>query len=265
MTSIPEPILSPRDPPPVTVVAADSNSPLLLVCDHAGISIPDRFGNMDLEEHHLSTHYAVDIGAKELTLALSERLKAAAILANYSRLFLNPNRSPDCPHLSPCYAITGDTAQPQLEVPPNIRMTAGEREGRLKEIYWPFHNAIDRQLHTIESRNQKPILIFVHTLTQHFLGKERIWDIMLLTNTDHRLAHPALGYLMQHYPELKIGYNVPYTGEYGVAYSSDHHGFDKGNLYLLFEVRNDLLSTEADVNHWADILTNMLQSITQNV
>ena len=103
--------------PAVTTVAGllVSVSPLLLLCEHAGNLVPAPWMNLGLPPEFLETHYGYDPGVDGLTRALSQRLNAPAVLARYSRLFLDYNR----------FASDWDHMRPDLggiPVPGNLRL-----------------------------------------------------------------------------------------------------------------------------------------------
>ncbi|MHB8286182.1 MAG: N-formylglutamate amidohydrolase, partial [Caulobacteraceae bacterium] len=89
------PLLTPADPSPVTVHDADSASPFLIVCDHAGRRVPERLGDLGLPAAEFDRHIAWDIGAAGLSRLLGQRLGACVIEQTYSRLVIDCNRWPD--------------------------------------------------------------------------------------------------------------------------------------------------------------------------
>ena len=86
------PLIGPRDPPPFEVLNRDGAASVLLVCDHASPAIPETLNDLGLDAGALGRHVAVDIGAADVTRALSRRLDAPAVLAGYSRLLIDLNR-----------------------------------------------------------------------------------------------------------------------------------------------------------------------------
>ena len=81
---------------------SDSDSALLLTVDHASRHIPERYNNLGLEDHSvLARHIAWDIGIEDVSRRLSDKLKATAIYARFSRLLVDANRYPDNPAIMP--------------------------------------------------------------------------------------------------------------------------------------------------------------------
>ena len=65
---------------------------LLFFCDHASNLIPNQYKKLGLKDKILKSHIAYDIGAQTLTKKLSSIFKTNAVLAKYSRLFIDLNR-----------------------------------------------------------------------------------------------------------------------------------------------------------------------------
>ena len=72
---------------PFTIINQSGSSDWLLVCEHASNRIPSQLDNLGLSDGFLNRHIAYDIGAYEMTLALSKQLDA----------------TPLCVLLMPCY------------------------------------------------------------------------------------------------------------------------------------------------------------------
>ena len=59
----------------------DSN--FLIICDHASNNIPSNYNNLGLGKDILDTHIAYDIGAKELSINLSNILDCPLIMSDF--------------------------------------------------------------------------------------------------------------------------------------------------------------------------------------
>src|SRR5262249_33475672 len=73
-------------------IGGDISSGILLICEHAGRGVPAAWADLGLPRPLLDTHFGWDAGASALTEELAHHLKAPAVLATYSRLFLDINR-----------------------------------------------------------------------------------------------------------------------------------------------------------------------------
>ena len=98
----------------------------LLTCDHATNRVPDWVGGGDLgiAADDMARHIAYDVGAAGLTRGRAARLDAPAILSDFSRLVIDPNRGEDDPTL--LMRIYDGTV-----IPANRHADAAERERRL--------------------------------------------------------------------------------------------------------------------------------------
>ena len=74
---------------------------ILIIADHASNFVPKENNNLGVPNSFLNQHIAYDIGVKELSLDLSNRLKCKVILGKYSRLLIDLNRDLDDPTIIP--------------------------------------------------------------------------------------------------------------------------------------------------------------------
>ena len=70
----------------------NNNTNILFICDHASNIIPSKYKNLGLSQKLLSEHISYDIGAAGLTQKMANLMNAQAILSNFSRLLIDPNR-----------------------------------------------------------------------------------------------------------------------------------------------------------------------------
>ena len=83
------------------IIGADRPARWLVTCDHATNRVPDWVagGDLGIAAEDMARHIAYDVGAAGLTRALADRLEAPAILSDFSRLVIDPNRGEDDPTL----------------------------------------------------------------------------------------------------------------------------------------------------------------------
>ena len=201
---------------------------------------------MGLSEKEMARHIAFDIGAAGVAVRLAEHLNAPAILSNFSRLVIDPNRGEDDPTL--IRRIYDETI-----IPGNRHIGATDVEERLARCYRPYHEAIER----VAARRPDTAVVCIHTYTPQLRHKEmRPWHIGLLFADDTRLSFP-LADLLREDPSLVVGMNEPYSG-YLAGDTIDRHALRKGRQNTLIELRNDLVETEDDQKAWADRLSDLL-------
>lgn len=235
-------------------------APLLLVCDHASNSIPERFGGLGLSPEALADHVAWDIGALALARRLASALDAALISAPVSRLVIDPNRAHDAPDLIP--AAAEGAPVPGNIGPGNLALADSERAARIRDYHDPFHDAIASRL---AAQPGITALVSVHSFTPALHGKARPWHAGILHRADARLADVMLAELSRDV-SLNIGRNQPYAPEQGVFYTMDRHAGDRhagdrhagGRATVMIEVRNDLLRDEAGLARWTLLLAGAI-------
>ncbi|MEM7210517.1 MAG: N-formylglutamate amidohydrolase, partial [Pseudomonadota bacterium] len=68
---------------------------LVLVCDHATNIVPPGIAALGVQAEDMARHIAWDVGAAGVTRGLAESLGATAVLSQFSRLVIDPNRGID--------------------------------------------------------------------------------------------------------------------------------------------------------------------------
>ena len=239
--------------PPYELLRGEALAPQLVVCDHASGRIPRVLNYLGLAAEHCESHIALDIGAGDLARALSERLKATAVLCNYSRLVVDCNRA-----RSDSSSILDRSAG--VDIPGNKDLSEEKKNRRLAEIYVPYHATIDRELDRLQTMVAAPVLIAIHSFTRFLEGHNRRWDCGVLWDLDPRIARPLLDGLRST-GELLVGDNVPYSGKHPEDYTVDHHAEERGFPCAALEVCQDLLDSPAKVAAMADRLYRILKPI----
>ncbi len=239
-----------HEPHPVSVERIHGQSPFFLTCDHASNRIPEALGSLGLEAADLRRHIAWDIGAAEVSRHLSEQLDATLVLQNYSRLVVDCNRPQESDQLIPLKSE-------RTVIPGNQTLSKSGREQRHREIFLPYHDAITELL---DRRLQQKVTVFVaiHSFTPVYLDDERPWHIGVLYNDDARMALPMLEQLRAE-DGLCVGENEPYRldhNDYGIPV----HGEGRGIPYVLFEIRQDLVTSKRGQEEWASRLAKQLSN-----
>jgi Predicted N-formylglutamate amidohydrolase len=237
------------DPAPFDIIAGDSASGVLLVCDHASAVIPARYGDLGLDEGARLSHVAWDIGAAAVTRGLARRLACPAILAGISRLVIDCNRQPGDPASIPACSCG-------VTVPGNRAVDDSEADLRAGQWFWPYHRAVGDALAHALRHGPVPAMVSVHSFTPRLGAETRPWQVGVLWNRDPRMAAPVLQRLTAR-GDLDVGDNRPYSGR-EINYTLDTHAGAAGLPHVSFEIRQDLLADEAACKGWADILAEAL-------
>ncbi|EJF91772.1 N-formylglutamate amidohydrolase [Bartonella tamiae] len=237
-------------------LSGNNHSGLILLADHASNHLPQTYGTLGLFDHDLQRHIAYDIGIKALTHALSARLKVPAILSNFSRLLIDPNRGLQDPTL---ITQLSDGAV----IPGNYPMNDFERQKRIKDFYNPYDQAIKQTITEVEKETKKsPMVVSLHSFTPIWRGTPRPWQIGLLWDTDDRVFSPLYDGL-QKFKDLTIGNNQPYDGALK-GDTMNRHCTENGIAHILIEIRQDLLETDAAIEKWVDNLAPLLSKINED-
>ncbi|TNF17303.1 MAG: N-formylglutamate amidohydrolase [Rhodobacteraceae bacterium] len=228
----------------VRVTHSGGRGGALLLCEHASPHIPDRYGDLGLRPEWRESHAAWDPGALALAEVLSEALDAPLVAGGVSRLVYDLNRPPE--------AETAMPARSELvEIPGNAALDAQARAERIDTIYRPFCATVEALL---EARPRA--VVTVHSFTPVYFGAPRTTEIGVLHDADSRLADAMLA----HAPDTRrVERNKPYGPEDGVTHSLKLYALRRGLPNVMLEIRNDLLTSPAEVETIAGDVLAMLR------
>lgn len=237
------------DPNPVLVLNPASARELLIIADHAGNAVPAVMNQLGLNAHDMNRHIAWDPGAASVAKDLANRLDATAVLSQYSRLIVDPNRPLGDSSSMP---IVSDGTR----IPANADLTETERARRAALFYWPYHQAVSQEMARLRRANIAPFLVSIHSFTPDFGSEERPWHIGVMAAADRRLADAVIAGLSE-FDDIRVGDNQPYSGvEYG--YTLKVHGRAQGLANVQIEIRQDLLADQSGILRWAGLLETVL-------
>jgi len=238
---------------PYRSIEGDVATGLLIVCDHAENALPEAYGYLGLRQEDLHRHIAYDMGAAAVAERLAAMLDAPALLSQFSRLLIDPNRGLDDPTL--IMQISDG-----LIVPGNVGLDEIEIAARIERYYEPYHCAIDRAVEAGLAAGKPPVIVSVHSFTQAWKGVPRPWSVGVLWDKDPRLALPLLAALRE-IPGIEVGDNQPYSGQLN-GDTLYRHGTARGLAHALIEVRQDLILSEQGQAEWAARLAAVLRKVT---
>lgn len=236
---------------PFRILGQDRPSRWLITCDHATNRVPDWVGGgtLGIAPADMARHIAYDVGAAGLTERLAERLDAPAILSDFSRLVIDPNRGEDDPTL--LMRLYDGTV-----IPTNRLADAAERQRRLDRLHRPYHAALAR----VAALHPDRCICAVHSFTPQLRGRPpRPWQVgILYSHADARLG-PAMVAACRDEGWI-TGENQPYDGHLD-GDSVDRHALRHGRPNMLIEVRNDLIATPEGQQIWADRLATVIARV----
>ena len=244
-----ETLLAPDEPAPFVILNADSILPVLLVCDHASNRFPRSLGTMGLDYLNRVSHIALDIGANAIAEALADNLGATAVLCQYSRLIVDCNRN-----------LIDDSAflkySDGVDVPGNHNLQSSEKEKRVSEIYWPYHNAIKDQIVRLKKHGIDPVVISIHSFTPVINGNDREWEMGVLWDKDPATAEIFLNKLIE--AGYVVGDNKPYSGKDPEDFTIDFHAESAGLPHVGIEICQDLIHDDDGVKRVSDTLKEII-------
>lgn len=248
---IASPLLLPTEPPAFEIINPDGCSSAVLICDHGSNRVPEQLNSLGLAAHQLDGHIAWDLGADKVARQLSIQLDAPLVMTGYSRLVIDCNRAP---HSKESIAVQSGG----VLIPGNQRLTLEQKTLRGDTLFKPYHRAIDTLL---DARAQRPtVLLSIHSFTPRLNGEQRPWHIGVAYERDNRLAKLMIGALSE-CGDIIIGDNEPYAIEDHIDYTLPAHGEGRGLTHLMFEIRQDMIPTDADAATWATTLTQAYRQI----
>ena len=181
----------------------------------------------------LESHRAFDLGASQVANELSNLLSCNLVMANFSRLLIDPNRGKDDPTLIPKLS-EGKIIKGNI----NISMSEDdiERSKRILRFYLPYHRQINGFIKESLDNGKIPKILSIHSFTPIWKGKKREIDVGILWDKDDRLSKIFLNSLKN----IKVGDNKPYSGRLknDTLYK---HATSHGIPHVLIELRQDLL------------------------
>lgn len=242
--------------PPFHIIGADRPSRFLITCDHATNRVPHDIngGCLGLSAADMSRHIAFDPGAAGVTRALADALDAPAILSDFSRLVIDPNRGADDPTL--VMKLYDGTL-----IPANRHVTDAEILHRKTALYDAYHSAYAK----LAARRDDTVIVAIHSFTPCLNGRvPRPWHIGVLHSpVDSRLSHALLDRLNSE-PDLCVGDNEPYLGHLP-GDAIDRHALQTGRHNTLIELRNDLISDADSQTRWAQRVAPLLRAALNDI
>lgn len=241
---------------PIERVAGDIASGALVLCDHATNTIPPEYGDLGMPPTELARHIGYDIGAAMVARRLAARLHAPALLTDFSRLLIDPNRGLDDPTL---VMRLSDGAI----VPGNARIDQDEIARRVARFYRPYDAAITAAIDASLAQGIAPVIISIHSFTPVWRGRPRPWEVAVLWDADPRLPVPLIAALRAG-GGLTVGDNEPYDG----ALAGDviaRHATARGLANALIEVRQDLIADAGGAAAWGDRLADVIAPLLPTV
>ncbi|WP_298304862.1 N-formylglutamate amidohydrolase [uncultured Erythrobacter sp.] len=214
---------------------------IVCVSDHASNQVPEGI-DLRIDPALVNEHIGVDIGVEGIAEEMAANHGVPAHLATVSRLVVDLHREEEHPGVVP---QTSDGHVIHGNVGADV-------EERLSSIYRPYHEAMSKWL----DERAPSLIISLHSFTPKLATSDepRPWEVALLYNEDDRAARHAIQLFVEE--GLNVGDNEPYSGKQLNA-TMNRHAEPFGRPYCAIEIRQDLISTTEDQNHWAALLAKV--------
>ncbi|MFT5358916.1 MAG: putative N-formylglutamate amidohydrolase [Polyangiales bacterium] len=222
--------------------------PIVLTCEHASEFMPSGYAWPDADARLVGTHWAFDPGARDLTLELAEVLRAPAVLSCFSRLLVDPNRPEDSPTL---FRHLAEGEKVML----NEDLRDEEKDRRIRELYRPYHGAVD----ALMRGSGATVAFSVHTFTPLYEGKTRDIEVGILFDEAESDAEVLCQAIADAGWDARL--NEPYSGKEGLMYCVDHHATAHGLRPIEIEVRHDLAVDPAKRARLVECIAKSLQGL----
>lgn len=244
-------LIAADETPAVAVERAGSQAEFVIVCDYAGALLPRRLGTLGLSDGDLSGASACDIGAAGVATLLAERLDAALVMQNYSRLVIDCNRP-----LS--WAESVPARSEWKPIPGNQQLSDAALALRVDEVFTPYHRCIEVLLEARARTHRSSLVVSVRTFAPEYRGMKRPWHIGLGYGADSRLAMALLP-LLRRDQRLAVGDNEPGALDDGDPYTLPRHAEARGLPHVCLQIRQDLVAQPGGQNTWAGRLASLLR------
>lgn len=245
-------ILRPSDPAPVSIVNGQSRVPLLLLCEHAGQSIPRCLNGLGVTRQVIDSHRGWDIGALAVARDVAARLGAPLVIQNYSRLVIDANRPPESAHAVPA-EVDG------VAIPGNVGITRAQQRQRAKEIFAPLDAVLTELMHDLQPRG----CFSIHSFTPVLGGVPRPWHAGFLSRRDTSTAERLMRSIAAQHPDMVMAVNEPYRIEDETDWFIPRHAEPSGAAHALIEIRNDLIARPEGAALWAGLIADAISTVLQ--
>jgi predicted N-formylglutamate amidohydrolase len=226
---------------------------LFISCEHAVNTVPPAYHHL-FQQHEslLQTHRAIDFGAIEIALHLTQTLNCDYTSASVSRLLIDCNRSLNHPH---CFS------EFTKSLPEN------EKTQLVEQYYLPYRQKAEALIQGHIDKGEQVFHLSCHSFTPIFNGVTRNAGIGLLYDPkrhgEKEVAREWHGILSQH-TDYRVRMNYPYCGvSNGFTNDLRKKHTEKNYLGMELEVNQTLVKDKTSLNALAEALSKSLRDLLQ--
>jgi N-formylglutamate amidohydrolase len=256
-TAFPPAVPPPLAVPPVTVTAAQYDTPVIIALPHSGAHYPECL-RASSRLSALSLRRSEDAYLDAL-LANVQALGIAVIATPFARAFVDVNRNPA--DIDPVlvgapaqHRAVSERAAAGLGVVPRIvgagidiyrhALTPDIVQQRIAQVHVPYHQALSQLIARTSARHSYAVLLDVHSMPSGKVHGRPLANIVL-GDRNGRSCAPMLSHCAEQSLEaqrLRVARNDPYAGGYTTEfYGAPHHGVH----VLQIEIDRSLYMDEA--------------------
>lgn len=227
---------------------------LVISCEHAVNTIPDEY--MHLFKNHksiLHSRRAMDLGALDITRALTRNLNIGFTQSQVSPLLIDCNRS-----LTHSYCFSKFTK----DLPNNIK------QNLIENYYLPFREQTKVVIDSHIKNKEQVLHLSIHTFKPILKGLIQNAGLGLLYDPhrhgEKEVARIWHGLLLQQTPAYRLRMNYPFRGDHD-NFATDLRRIyeEKDYLGMELEINQALLNTEESKLDVINGLTNSLSSLLE--
>ncbi|GIW74819.1 MAG: N-formylglutamate amidohydrolase [Phycisphaerales bacterium] len=175
---------------------------VVLSCEHGGHEVPAAYAALFRgARDELRSHRGWDPGALGVARRMAERTSWPLIACTFTRLLVEPNRSPDSPQLFSAYTR---------------RLGQADRQALLSGFYHRHRGSVERTVLDAVRAGRRVLHVAVHTCVDELDGRRRALEVGLLMDPSRpaelgvcRAWRRALAELE---PAWRLPFNEPYLG-----------------------------------------------------
>ncbi|TVR35034.1 MAG: N-formylglutamate amidohydrolase [Balneolaceae bacterium] len=228
----------------------NSRHNLIISCEHACNHVPDQYQHLfKCAVEVLESHRGWDPGSAQMAKKLSDSLNAPLFSCSFTRLLIEPNRSP---------------GHGQLFSEFTNSLPNAEKEHLMNTFYLPYRNRVDDRISTLTKKGDTVLHLSIHTFTPILHGKLRDFEIGVLYDPsrkqEEKFSRQLKKNIMDNLPDLRVKMNQPYKGTDDGFTTYLRNKFEP-ELYSGIELEVNQKFYFEGVDRWNKVSTGILKSL----
>lgn len=232
---------------------------IVLSCEHASWTLPPGV-DLGVGEEVLRSQSGWDHGAYEIATRISDVLGLVLHAGAFTRMFVDLNRGPDHPDVTPivCYGAS---------VPGNVTLSPADKAARIAMFHAPYWDEVRRDV-AARLHDRGSVLHFSsHSFDPSLDPAARVYDVGVLYDPTHAFEAELAERMLFHMrgAGLDVRANQPYGGG-GSAICSSLRGENAGARYagIQLETSHAVTYSAGGCARIADALIPFLESLSDH-